>query len=89
MNENITLAEILLFNTLTLILTLFLEQSLHKIEYPTKRLTYNNMEYIKPENNVLLLQDLEQLTGYRIRNYEIDKIDFVKNSCEITITHEP
>lgn len=89
MNENITLSEILLFNILTLILTSFLEQSLHKVEYPSKRLTYGNMEYIKPENKSLLLSDLESLTGYKIRSYEIDKIDLVKNSCDITITYEP
>jgi hypothetical protein len=53
--------------------------------FPSKRIQYEKIEWIKPENHHLLLADLCERTGLDIRRFEIKEIDFLRDTAEITI----
>lgn len=51
----------------------------------TKLVIYDKIELILPERNDELLQDLKQRTGLNIHRVEIQDMDFLKDSAQITI----
>ncbi len=51
----------------------------------TKLIIYDKIELILPERNTELLQDLKQRTGLNIHRVEIQDMDFLKDSAQITI----
>ncbi|MDO9512299.1 MAG: DUF4956 domain-containing protein [Bacteroidales bacterium] len=51
----------------------------------SKTIYYDNLDYIKPQNKRLFLEDLERRTGLKIKRVEIEQIDFAKNNVKITI----
>ena len=54
----------------------------------SKKLTYERIEMIKPENHHLLLQDLIQRTGLPIKRFEIGRIDFLRDVTELKIFYD-
>jgi Domain of unknown function (DUF4956) len=54
----------------------------------SRRLTYERIELIKPENHGLLLADLRQRTGLPIKRVEIGHIDFLRDSTEIKVFYD-
>jgi hypothetical protein len=46
---------------------------------------YNNIENIRKENESLLLEDMENLTGVKIKRYHIDQINYKRKVATITI----
>ena len=54
----------------------------------SKKLTYERIEMIKPENHHLLLQDLRQRTGLPIKRFEIGRIDFLRDVTEVKIFYD-
>lgn len=51
----------------------------------TKEIVYEKIENIKPENQEILLQDLEDRTGLKINKIKVGKVDFLKDVAMITI----
>jgi uncharacterized protein YbcI len=49
---------------------------------------YNNIENIRKENESLLLEDMENLTGVKIKRYHIDQINFKRKRATITIYYD-
>jgi hypothetical protein len=49
------------------------------------KLTYDNLELITPENRERLLEDLRTRTGLAVNRAEVARIDFVRDTAEITI----
>jgi len=54
----------------------------------SKKITYENIDLITPNNRELLLNDLRKRTGLPIRFAQIGRIDFVKDTAEIKIYYE-
>lgn len=54
-----------------------------------KRINYDNVEYIKPENNELLLADLRQRTGLNVMKVEVGKIDYLTDSAQLIVFCSP
>jgi hypothetical protein len=52
-----------------------------------KLITYERVEWIRPEHAEALLADLRDRTGLDIRDCEIGRIDFLRDTVEITITY--
>ena len=50
-----------------------------------KRVLYENIENIKPENYDKLKQDLEERTGITINKISIEDIDFVRDYATVII----
>lgn len=53
-----------------------------------KTITYERIEMIRPENWPLLLADLEQRTGLPIDHIEIGRLNFLRDSAEITVYYD-
>lgn len=51
----------------------------------TKIIKYENIELIRPENNLLLIEDLKKRTGLNIHRISIDRINFLQDATTITI----
>ena len=50
-----------------------------------KRITYENIELIKPQHREEMHQDLENRTGIKISRFEVGKINFLRDSAEVKI----
>ena len=53
-----------------------------------KTVMYERIEMIRPENWPLLLADLEQRTGLPIDRIEIGRLNFLRDSAEITVYYD-
>ena len=84
----IGLYELLFINTFTIIIAYVIEHELFISFESTKSITYEKIELIKPENNALLLEDLRERTGLNIERYEIDNIDFLRDTADITVYYQ-
>ncbi|HML83819.1 MAG TPA: DUF4956 domain-containing protein [Bacteroidales bacterium] len=51
----------------------------------SKVIIYDNLEYIKPSNKKLFLEDIQRRTGLKVSRIEIGDIDFVKSSVKLVI----
>ena len=84
-NDKVSLAELLFTNAIIVLTTLFIEKYWLKESFSSKVITYEKIELIKPENKVALVEDLENRTGLNIVNFEINKIDFLRDTAQIKI----
>lgn len=50
-----------------------------------KRITYDNVEYIKPEYEQLLLEDLCKRTGLKVTRVDVGKINYLTDSAQLTV----
>lgn len=50
-----------------------------------KRITYEKIDLIKPENYKLLLADLEERTGLTIKRAEVGKVNFLRDTADIKV----
>lgn len=81
-------AEFAVVNLVTVALLYVLEKG-WGFQYETrKRIAYERIEMIRPENWDLLLDDLQTRTGFPIKRLEIGRIDFVRDTAQITIYYE-
>jgi hypothetical protein len=65
-----------------------IEKVWHLKHEVTKKIVYENIENIKPENYDLLKTELEGRTGILINKIEIGDIDFLKDSATIIIYYD-
>jgi hypothetical protein len=84
-NKKVTYAELILTNTLLILVPFMLEKFLLLKHESTKDINYEKIELIKPENRLKLIQDLEERTGLKINRVEVGKIDFLKDTAKINI----
>ena len=84
-NDKVSLVELLFTNAVIVLTTLFIEKYWLKESFSSKVITYEKIELIKPENKIELVADLENRTGLNIINFEINKIDFLRDTAQIRI----
>ncbi len=51
----------------------------------SKTIVYEKIDLIKPENQELLIKDLEERTGLKINRVEIGEINFLRDTAVIRI----
>ncbi len=81
----VTTIELVLLNGLICGSTVVAETALVSPNVATKRVTYERIEHIKPENRAALLDDLRARTGLDIHDIEIDSIDFLRDAAVLQI----
>ena len=86
-NQKMSYAEILTANILVIIALYTIERLWFTRNVSVKKIQYEKIENIKPENAAILRQDLEARTGLKIENIKIGDIDFLKDAATIIITH--
>jgi hypothetical protein len=80
-----TFIETLVINGIILIIAYALDAGLFIKTENTKTIQYENIDLIKPENILLLMEDLKKRTGLNIHKISIERINFLRDSATITI----
>jgi len=84
-NRKVSYAELLLTNVAILVLTYLLEK-VFLLKHETKReIIYENVELIKPQHRVALIEDLEKRTGLKINRVEIGRVDYLRDSARLLV----
>lgn len=84
-SKNVSYAELVFTNMVIIICIYVLEKNwLHSSEI-SKKIKYEKIEFIKPENYDQLLEDLIDRTGLDIHKVKIDDINFLNDTAKITI----
>ena len=84
----IGLYELLFINIFMIVMTYVIENDVLISFESVKTIKYEKIELIKPENHILLLEDLKERTGLNIERYEIGKIDFLRDTADITVYYK-
>ncbi len=83
--DSVSLAEIG-FTNIAIIVAAYLLERVFLLEHEaSKTIIYEKIELIKPENQNLLIQDLEGRTGLRINRVEIGEINFLRDTAIVRI----
>ncbi len=81
-----SVAEVLFTNFIIILITFGLEKVWLLKHELSKTIIYEKIDLIKPEDNQLLIADLETRTGIKkINRVEVGKIDFLKDTCTLKI----
>ena len=81
----ISLGALLFTNFSIVLLTFILENYWQNNLLISRTIDYENIENIKPENHEKLLADLEQRTGLDIIYYDIQNINFLRDTVKVKI----
>lgn len=85
MATRITFNELIIINAVVVVVIFLAEKSWGIPYYSTKRVLYERIEMIKPEHYDQMLEDLSLRTGLEIIQFEINEIDFLRDTAELTI----
>jgi hypothetical protein len=84
-SRQISMAELAVINTSTVLITYGLEY-LWLLKHETRKtITYERIELIRPENYDEMLADLQERTGLAINRFEVGKIDFLNDTAQVRI----
>lgn len=84
-NKKMSYAEIFAANLVVVFSILIIERLLLLKNEISKEIIYEKIENITPENEAILIEDLERRTGISINRIKIGNIDFLKDVATITI----
>ena len=84
-SSEVSYAELLFTNVALVGLTYFLETYWQNNLLVRHNVEYEIIENIKPENHEKLLFDLENRTGFSIKDFEIGRINFLRDTVQIRI----
>lgn len=86
-NQKMSYAEIIGANIAVVVALWVMEKLWIVKSISTKKIQYEKIENIKPENHEILKADLEERTGLAIQEIEIGNIDFLRDSTTLTIKY--
>ncbi len=84
-NKKMSIAEVVLANTLLLTIGYILEKVWLLKHETRKNILYDRIEYIKPEHYDALKTDLESRTGLVINRIEVGKLDLLRDTANVRI----
>jgi vacuolar-type H+-ATPase subunit I/STV1 len=87
-NTDVSYASLLFTNIALVILTFALEKYWQNNLLISRRVVYEKIENIKPENHDALLSDLKDRTGLDIVRFEVRRTDFLKDTVNIRVYYK-
>ena len=81
----ISYVELLFANASMILITIVIEYFWSYKHESSKTIIYEKIDLIKPQNQKKFIADLEKRTGLKISRVEIGKINFLRDTAEITI----
>jgi len=81
-------AKLLIANLSVICILFILENEWGFTFESSKTITYEKINLIRPENRVLLLEDLEERTGLIIKRLEVGKINFLRDTATIRVYYD-
>lgn len=88
-NKSISILELIFTNSIITVITYLIDRVWFQSLEETKSITYEKIELIKPEREKELINDLKERTGLPIHAVKIDKVDFLRDTAQITIYYQP
>ena len=88
MATRITFNELVLINAMVIVIVLVLEKQWGVNYELDKRVLYEKIELVKPENGDQLLQDLRQRTGLPVKRFDVESIDFLRDTATLIIYYD-
>lgn len=88
-NKKVSYAELALTNAFIVVGLWILEKRLSLKQEIAVNLTYEHIENIHTKKHDVMLQDLKDRTGIEITRYEIKKIDFLRDTADLTLYYKP
>lgn len=76
---------IIIVNLIIIISAFLLEEFLARNKFYSHSIIYDNIELLKPDNNLKLIKDLSDRTGKDILKVKIRRINFKKKNAELDI----
>ena len=74
----------MIFTNIALLLITYLLERVYLLRHESRKvIEYENIDLIKTENRLELINDLEERTGLKINRVEIGKIDFLRDSARV------
>lgn len=87
-NRRVSLLELLLVNSLIVVLAAFLDLRKAARFEQSKRARYDNLALLAPDKRNELIEDLKARTGLAVRAVEVERIDLLRDCADLTITYE-
>ncbi len=84
-DQAISYVELLFANGAMIVITIVIEYFWSFKHESSKTIIYEKIDLIKPQNQKKFIEDLEKRTGLKISRVEIGKINFLRDTAEITI----
>jgi len=84
-NKKVSYAELVFTNLAVITVVYGLERVWLLKHEGSKRIVYEKIELVKPENYNLLLQDLKERTGLEINRVEVGKLNYLRDTAEVKI----
>jgi hypothetical protein len=75
----------LIINCIIILSTFILEEVSRKNTYKSHRITYENIEFLLPENQSKLLEEISKMSGRNVLRVKICKVDYKKGSADLDI----
>ena len=80
-----TFIETAIINGIILISAYALDANIFSKTEHTKKIKYENIDLVRPENSLLLIEDLRKRTGLNIHRISVDDINFLQDTATITV----
>lgn len=87
-NKKMSYAEVFAANSLIIIVLSLTEWFWNLKHQVSKKIIYDVIENIKPENYQILKEDLEERTGLEIEKIKVEEVNFKRKFANITIYYE-
>ncbi len=84
-NKKVSYVELMFTNSVIFFGLWWLESRLMLKQEGSMKLVYEHIENIHTDNEEALMEDLKKRTGINISRYEIKKIDFLRDTAQITL----
>lgn len=84
-DKEISYVELLFVNFALISITYVIEYFWSYKHESSKTIIYEKIDLIKPQNQKKFIEDLEKRTGLKISRVEIGKINFLRDTAEVTI----
>lgn len=80
-----TYFEVALINLIIITIAFLMDGNLFMKNEHIQKIRYENIDMIRPENKLLLIEDLKKRTGLNIHKISIGKINFMKDTASIKV----
>jgi len=87
-NKSISIIELVFTNGIITLITYTIDRVWFQSLELTKSITYEKIDLILPEKEEELIEDLKLRTGLNINSVKVGKIDFLRDTAQVTIYYK-
>ena len=87
-NKSISIMELVFTNGIITLITYAIDRVWFQSLELTKSITYEKIDLILPEKEEELIEDLKIRTGLNINSVKVGKIDFLRDTAQVTIYYK-